>query len=68
LRKGPAGGGLGLHLRGNIEVFETAASRQKWLELHTDTHFASMYGNALGHPVREDLHVTHWRAIIGSLH
>jgi hypothetical protein len=35
---------------------------------NTDTHFASMYGNALGHPVREDLHVTPWRAIIGSLH
>jgi uncharacterized protein len=36
-------GGLGLHLRGNIEGFETAASQQKWLEMHTDTHFASMY-------------------------
>jgi hypothetical protein len=36
-------GGLGLHLRGNVEAFETAASRQKWLEMHTDTHFASMY-------------------------
>jgi uncharacterized protein len=36
-------GGLGLHLRGNIEAFEHAASRQKWLEMHTDTHFASMY-------------------------
>jgi uncharacterized protein len=36
-------GGLGLHLRGNVEAFETAASEQKWLEMHTDTHFASMY-------------------------
>jgi uncharacterized protein len=36
-------GGLGLHLRGNVEAFETAASGQKWLEMHTDTHFASMY-------------------------
>ena len=36
-------GGLGLHLRGNIEAFEAAASGQKWLEMHTDTHFASMY-------------------------
>jgi predicted acyl esterase len=36
-------GGLGLHLRGNVEAFEMAASRQKWLEMHTDTHFASMY-------------------------
>jgi uncharacterized protein len=36
-------GGLGLHLRGNVEAFEDAASPQKWLEMHTDTHFASMY-------------------------
>lgn len=36
-------GGLGLHLRGNVEAFERAASRQKWLEMHADTHFASMY-------------------------
>lgn len=36
-------GGLGLHLRGNVVAFEQAASPQKWLELHTDTHFASMY-------------------------
>jgi hypothetical protein len=36
-------GGLGLHLRGNVEAFEAASSRQKWLEMHTDTHFASMY-------------------------
>ena len=36
-------GGLGLHLRGNVEAFELAASRNKWLEMHTDTHFASMY-------------------------
>jgi len=36
-------GGLGLHLRGNVEGFERAASRHKWLEMHTDTHFASMY-------------------------
>lgn len=36
-------GGLGLHLRGNVDAFETAASKQKWLEMHTDTHFASMY-------------------------
>lgn len=36
-------GGLGLHLRGNVEAFERAASKHKWLEMHTDTHFASMY-------------------------
>ena len=36
-------GGLGLHLRGNITAFIEAASTNKWLEMHTDTHFASMY-------------------------
>jgi predicted acyl esterase len=36
-------GGLGLHLRGNVTAFTDAASPDKWLELHTDTHFASMY-------------------------
>src|SRR5882724_5078354 len=36
-------GGLGLHLRGNVIAYEQAASKQKWLELHDDTHFASMY-------------------------
>jgi predicted acyl esterase len=36
-------GGLGLHLRGNITGFTDAAAPEKWLELHTDTHFASMY-------------------------
>jgi hypothetical protein len=36
-------GGLGLHLRGNVTAFAEAASPDKWLELHTDTHFASMY-------------------------
>jgi len=36
-------GGLGLHLRGNVIAYEQAASQQKWLEMHTDTHFASMY-------------------------
>jgi predicted acyl esterase len=36
-------GGLGLHLRGNVTAFTEAASPDKWLEMHTDTHFASMY-------------------------
>jgi predicted acyl esterase len=36
-------GGLGLHLRGNVIGFEQVASKQKWLEIHDDTHFASMY-------------------------
>ena len=32
-------GGLGLHLRGNVEGFVRSASKQKWLELHTGSHF-----------------------------
>lgn len=36
-------GGLGLHLRGNVWGYEAIASEQKWLEMHTDTHFGSMY-------------------------
>jgi predicted acyl esterase len=36
-------GGLGLHLRGNVEGFAQSPSPHKWLEMHTDTHFASMY-------------------------
>jgi uncharacterized protein len=36
-------GGLGLHLRGNVAAFTSAKSSLKWLEMHTDTHFASMY-------------------------
>lgn len=43
-------GGNGLHLRGNIEGFMRAASKQKWLEMHGDRHwtlFYTDYGNAL---------------------
>lgn len=36
-------GGPGLHLRGNIEGFLGAASRQKWLSLHVGTHYESFY-------------------------
>lgn len=36
-------GGPGLHLRGNIEGFLGAASRDKWLSLHIGTHFESFY-------------------------
>ena len=36
-------GGPGLHLRGNIEGFLGAASRQKWLSLHVGTHWESFY-------------------------
>jgi predicted acyl esterase len=43
-------GGIGLHPRGNFEGFLRAGSRQKWLEVHGDTHFThfySKYGEAL---------------------
>lgn len=43
-------GGQGLHPRGNVEGFLLAASEQKWLEMHGDTHsspFYTDYGRAL---------------------
>jgi predicted acyl esterase len=43
-------GGVGLHSRGNFEGWLRAGSRQKWLEVHGDTHFThfySTYGEAL---------------------
>jgi uncharacterized protein len=43
-------GGMGLHTRGNFEGFVRAGSKQKWLEVHGDTHFThfySSYGEAL---------------------
>jgi uncharacterized protein len=43
-------GGQGLHPRGNYEGFLAAGSKQKWLEVHGDTHFThfySEYGMAL---------------------
>ncbi|MEK9661877.1 MAG: CocE/NonD family hydrolase [Alphaproteobacteria bacterium] len=36
-------GGPGLHLRGNIEGWRAAASRDKWLSFHIGTHFESFY-------------------------
>ena len=36
-------GGNGLHLRGNVEGFVRAASRQKWLEMHGDRHWTLFY-------------------------
>jgi predicted acyl esterase len=36
-------GGQGLHLRGNIEGFLRAASKQKWLEVHGREHWAEFY-------------------------
>jgi uncharacterized protein len=38
-------GGLGLHLRGNIDGWLAAGSKQKWLEVHGDTHFTHFYSN-----------------------
>ncbi len=36
-------GGMGLHPRGNFEGFLAAASPEKWLEVHGDSHFAPFY-------------------------
>ncbi len=36
-------GGIGLHLRGNIEGYQRASSRNKWLSVHIGTHFESFY-------------------------
>jgi predicted acyl esterase len=38
-------GGMGLHPRGNFEGWQHAGSRQKWLEVHGDTHFTHFYSN-----------------------
>jgi predicted acyl esterase len=36
-------GGPGIHLRGNIEGFMRCASKEKWLSMHTGTHYESFY-------------------------
>jgi predicted acyl esterase len=36
-------GGMGLHTRGNFEGYLKAASKDKWLEVHGDTHFTHFY-------------------------
>jgi predicted acyl esterase len=38
-------GGMGLHTRGNVEGWLGAGSKQKWLEMHGDTHFTHFYSN-----------------------
>ena len=38
-------GGQGLHPRGNFEGYQAAGSKQKWLEIHGDTHFTHFYSN-----------------------
>ena len=36
-------GGPGVHLRGNIEGYLAAGSKQKWLSMHIGTHWESFY-------------------------
>ncbi|HUZ88844.1 MAG TPA: CocE/NonD family hydrolase [Candidatus Acidoferrales bacterium] len=36
-------GGQGLHPRGNFEAFTEAATEQKWLEAHGDSHWSLFY-------------------------
>ncbi|MCB1391079.1 MAG: CocE/NonD family hydrolase [Rhodobacteraceae bacterium] len=36
-------GGPGLHLRGNLEGFQRAGSRNKYLSMHIGTHYESFY-------------------------
>jgi uncharacterized protein len=38
-------GGQGLHPRGNYEGWLAAGSKQKWLEVHGDTHFSHFYSS-----------------------
>ena len=39
-------GGMGCHTRGNFEGFLAAASSEKWLSAHGNTHFAPFYRTA----------------------
>ena len=36
-------GGMGLHLRGNVQGYLGAGSKEKWLQLHGGTHWESFY-------------------------
>src|SRR6266704_981988 len=38
-------GGQGLHPRGNFEGYLASGSKQKWLEVHGDTHFSHFYSS-----------------------
>lgn len=38
-------GGMGLHTRGNFEGFLGAASKDKWLRVHGNTHYTPFYRN-----------------------
>jgi predicted acyl esterase len=45
-------GGQGLHPRGNYEGYLLSASKQKWLEVHGDTHFTHFYSE-YGEPLQK---------------
>ena len=45
-------GGQGLHPRGNYEGYLRASSKQKWLEVHGDTHFTHFYSE-YGEPLQK---------------
>ncbi len=45
-------GGQGLHPRGNYEGYLRSASKQKWLEVHGDTHFTHFYSE-YGEPLQK---------------
>jgi predicted acyl esterase len=45
-------GGQGIHPRGNFNGFVEAASKQKWLEVHGDTHWTHFY-SAYGRDVQK---------------
>ena len=45
-------GGMGLHPRGNFEGYLRAGSKQKWLEVHGDTHFTLFYAQ-YGHDLQK---------------
>ncbi len=45
-------GGMGLHPRGNFEGFLRAGTKNKWLEVHGDTHFTLFYAK-YGHDLQK---------------
>ena len=56
-------GGMGLHTRGNFEGWLRAGCRQKWLEVHGDTHFTHFYSN-YGEALRRNFLATSSKAKI----
>lgn len=51
-------GGQGLHLRGNIEGFVNSASQNKYLRMHTGTHFHPFH--ALESRIEQTRFFDHW--------